>query len=328
MAQTSIVILNYNGEDYLKKFLPSVIKYSENAEIVVADNKSADNSIEVLKNQFLTVKIIALDQNYGYAGGYNKAIQKIESDYVVLLNSDIEVTEGWLYPLISFLDKSPSYAACQPKIKDFNQKSHFEYAGASGGFLDILGYPYCRGRIFDNIEVDTSQYNDQVDIFWASGACLVIRNELFKQAGGLDADFFAHMEEIDLCWRIKSMGYKIRVLPESAVYHVGGGTLSKISPFKTLLNFRNGLYMLIKNLPLIDLIWKVPLRILLDWVAAIKFIVEGNGKHGVAVLKAHLQTLLSLKKTIKKRHLFSRTGSLNFIVFKYYLKKRRKFDEI
>lgn len=328
MAKTAVVILNYNGEDYLRKFLPSVIACSEDAEIIVADNKSTDDSISILNQEFPQVKIILLDKNYGYAGGYNKALEQVTSEYVALLNSDVEVTEGWLSTLIKFLGENPSYAACQPKIKDYNHRAKFEYAGASGGFIDSLGYPYCRGRIFDTIEFDSGQYDDPKDIFWSTGACMVIRNEVYKKAGGLDADFFAHMEEIDLCWRIKSLGYKVKVMPSSVVFHVGGGTLSKLNSFKTYLNFRNGLLMLIKNLPPFQLLLKLPLRLVLDWVAAVKFFLEGNAKHGFAICKAHFKVLTTLKHTLKKRKLSSPIHNSNVIVLSYYLRKKEKFDQL
>ena len=328
MTNTAVVILNFNGEDYLKNFLPSVLQYSGNAEIIVADNKSTDNSIKILKEEFPSVRLIELAENYGFAGGYNKALEQVNSEFLILLNSDVEVTENWLTPMIKFLNDNPSYAACQPKVKDHKKPEKFEYAGASGGFIDSLGYPYCRGRIFDTIEDDKGQYDEPLDIFWAAGACLVIRNKIFKEVGGLDIDFFAHMEEIDLCWRIKSLGHKIKAIPDAVIYHVGGGTLSKLSPVKTHLNFRNGLYMLIKNLPIKNLILKFPLRIFLDWIAVIKFIIEGNGKHGLAVLKAHFDVLFTFNKTLKKRELFSNPPTKRLVVADYYLRKKRKFDEI
>ena len=328
MTPTAVVILNYNGEDYLRRFLPSVLTHSGNAEIIVADNQSNDRSVEVLTNEFPTVRIIQLDKNHGYAGGYNHAIAKVSAEYIVLLNSDVEVTEGWLSPLVTFLDQNPAYAACQPKIKDYNDPARFEYAGASGGYVDRLGYPYCRGRIFDSIENDQSQYDEEADIFWTSGACMLVRREVFVQSGGLDPDFFAHMEEIDLCWRFRSMGFKLRSIPTASVFHVGGGTLSKLSPLKTYLNFRNGLFMLLKNLPLTTLLMIFPIRILLDWIAAIKFILEGSPRHGISVWKAHLKMLATASKMIKKRKVFSKTDSRKAIVFDYYLKNKRKFDEI
>ena len=328
MTNTAVVILNYNGANYLQQFLPSVIAYSGDAQIIVADNKSTDNSLELLHHQFPGVTLIELDQNYGYAGGYNKALAQIDSTYVVLLNSDVEVTENWLSPLIGYLEVNPSYAACQPKVKDFNHRDLFEYAGAAGGYLDAFGFPYCRGRIFDTIEKDTGQYDLPADIFWATGACMVIKNDLFKEAGGLDPDFFAHMEEIDLCWRLHSIGYRIKAIPSSEVFHVGGGTLSKLSPRKTELNFRNGLYMLLKNLPWSGIIRKLPIRIALDWIAAMKFILEGNGKHGIAVWKAHLQVLINLGKTLRKRQRLSNALDHRVVVLDYYWRKRKKFDKL
>ena len=328
MTKTAVVILNYNGENYLKKFLPSVIAYSEDAEIIVADNKSTDHSLSILAQEFPMVKTIELEENYGFAGGYNKALEQVHAPYVVLLNSDVEVTEGWLLPLVTFLDEQPDYAACQPKIKDYNDRSKFEYAGASGGFIDALGYPYCRGRIFDSIEQDHGQYDAPTNVFWTSGACMIIRNELYKKAGGLDSDFFAHMEEIDLCWRIHSLGYQLRAVPQSEVYHVGGGTLSKLNPTKTYLNFRNGLFMLIKNLPLIDVIARVPLRFLLDWVASVKFLLEGNRQHSVAVLRAHFRVMAQFTTMFKKRKRLHRPMNRKAIVFRYYLLSSKKFDEI
>lgn len=327
MATTAVVILNYNGEDFLKRFLPSVITHT-NAEIIVADNASTDQSVELLRSLFPEIRVIQLEKNLGYAGGYNEALKQVEADYFVLLNSDIEVTENWLNPLISYLESEPTYAACQPKIKDYTHQHKFEYAGAAGGFLDFLGYPFCRGRIFNRIEDDHGQYDEPLDIFWASGACLVIRSKVFFEAGGLDQDFFAHMEEIDLCWRVHSLGYKIKCIPESVIYHVGGGTLSKAKPFKTYLNFRNGLFLLLKNLPLLKALLKVPARVLLDWVAAFKFLLEGNANHSLAVIKAHLSVLLKLVKTLKKRSLVSRAPRSKLMIYEYYLKGNKKFRDL
>lgn len=328
MAKTAVVILNYNGRNFLEKFLPSVISNSKEAEVIVADNASTDDSIDYLKSGFPETRLIILDKNYGFAGGYNEALKLIEAEYFLLLNSDVEVTPNWLSPLVSFLDNNPDYAACQPKIKDQNHKALFEYAGACGGFLDFLGYPYCRGRIFNNVEIDSGQYNDPIDIFWSSGACMLIRSKVFFEAGGFDQDFFAHMEEIDLCWRIHSLGYKIKAIPASTVYHVGGGTLSKASPFKTYLNFRNGLYLLIKNLPKSKLLIKLPVRIFLDWVAGLKFLMEGTPLHGLAIIKAHFSVLFSFSKTIRKRKLISPTPRSKLLIFEYYLKRKRKFNEL
>lgn len=328
MNKTSVVILNYNGREYLQTFLPSVIEHTPEASIIVVDNCSEDDSVLLIQEEFKEVQLIILDKNFGYAGGYNRAINEVKTEYAVLLNSDIEVTHGWLQPMVDFLDQNADYAACQPKMKDYHRKEKFEYAGASGGFIDSMGYPYCRGRIFDTIETDHRQYDNSADIFWATGACITIRTDIFKMAEGLDEDFFAHMEEIDLCWRLQSMGWKNRAIPNSTVYHVGGGTLSKISPFKTYLNFRNGILMLLKNLPLTELIFKLPLRILLDWVAALKFILEGNAKHGLSVIKAHLKIVATFLSTIKKRKLTSSIQGKGFIILDYYLKKKKKFDEL
>ncbi|GAB4242329.1 MAG: glycosyltransferase family 2 protein [Ekhidna sp.] len=328
MSATAVVILNYNGATFLKQFLPAVLCYSGDAKIVVADNASTDNSVQLLENDFPEITLLKLSENYGYAGGYNEALKQIQSDYYVLLNSDIEVTHDWLTPLITFLDDNPTYAACQPKIKDFQHRNLFEYAGAAGGYLDALGYPYCRGRIFETLEIDSGQYNDPADIFWSSGACMIIRASAFHEVGGFDSDFFAHMEEIDLCWRLHSHNYKIRVIPSSTVYHVGGGTLHKASPFKTYLNFRNGLYLLLKNLPATLLIFRLPFRIALDWLACVRFLLKGNFKHAVAVVKAHLKVILTLFKTLSKRDQTSSSPDKRIMVLLYFARGKRKFSEL
>lgn len=328
MTKVAVVILNFNGQAYLEKFLPSVLQYSKEAEVIVADNASTDNSIQFLKTTFPAVRRIELRSNLGFAGGYNEVLKKLDTQYFILLNSDVEVTPNWIDPVITFLDQNPQYGACQPKILDFNNKSKFEYAGASGGFLDFLGYPFCRGRIFDTAEVDNGQYDNQLDIFWASGACLFVRSSVFIKAGGFDADFFAHMEEIDLCWRIHSLGLNIKSIPSSVVYHVGGGTLAKSSPFKTYLNFRNGLFLLLKNLSIGKLLLKFPVRVFLDWVAAIKFLIEGNGNHSLAIFRAHLAVLQNLKKTLAKRDLVSAAPKSKLLIYEYYLKNNRTFSSI
>lgn len=328
MTKVAVVILNYNGQAYLEKFLPSVLQHSKEAEVIVADNASTDNSIDFLKTSYPTLRRIELTSNLGFADGYNKALQEVGAEYFVLLNSDIEVTGNWIAPIINFLDNNPAYAACQPKILDYNNKEQFEYAGASGGFIDFLGYPFCRGRIFNNAEKDNAQYNQAIDIFWASGACLFIRSEAFTDAGKFDADFFAHMEEIDLCWRIHSLGMKVKCIPDSIVFHVGGGTLAKSSPFKTYLNFRNGLYLLLKNLPMGKLLLKFPVRILLDWVAAFKFLLEGNGKHSIAVLRAHGAMLSNITKMFRKRQKTSSAPKSKLMIFEYYVKGNRTFSSL
>ena len=328
MTKVAIVILNYNGEHFLKKFLPTVIKHSEAAEIIVADNDSSDGSIDLMKSAFSNIKLILLPENYGFAGGYNEALKSVNAEYFLLLNSDVEVESNWLDPLIDFMDSNLDYAACQPKIKDYNDKTRFEYAGASGGFIDSTGYPYCRGRIFDELEVDQGQYDDPIDVFWSSGACMMIRSNVFHELGGFDHDFFAHMEEIDLCWRIHSHGYKIKCLPSSVVYHVGGGTLGKSSPFKTYLNFRNGLSLLVKNLPKNSLFPIVLIRLFLDWAAAFKFILEANPKHSLAVIKAHWSFFRSFRMMFKKRNRVSSLNTSSSILVQRFLRGKKKFSEL
>lgn len=286
--KTSVVILNWNGAEMLRRFLPSVIAYSqgEGVEICVADNASSDNSCEVIEREFPEVHLIRLSENYGFAEGYNRALQQIDAEYVVLLNSDVEVTSGWLEPMTDYLDKHPQVAVCQPKLLSFQEKSCFEYAGAAGGFIDKYGYPFCRGRIFDVIESDHGQYDDIIPVFWATGAALLIRLQVYREVGGLDGRFFAHMEEIDLCWRLRSRGYGIVCLPFSRVYHVGGATLKKENPRKTLLNFRNNLIMLYKNLPENELYRVMRVRLFLDYLAAFVFLLKGDKNNSLAVLRA------------------------------------------
>ena len=250
MDKVAIVILSWNGSQMLRSFLPSVLKYTEEeAAVYVADNGSEDNTLEVLATSFPSVKVIPLDKNYGFAEGYNRALQEVKADYVVLLNSDVEVKDRWLTPLVAFMDAHPEVAACQPKIKSWREPKNFEYAGAAGGFVDCYGYPFCRGRIFNSVEEDHGQYDTPMKVFWATGACLFIRLQDYREVGGLDARFFAHMEEIDLCWRLNARGREVWCIPESTVYHVGAATLKRENPHKTFLNFRNNLLMLYKNLP-------------------------------------------------------------------------------
>lgn len=301
MSQVAVVILNYNGRDFLSRFLPGLISNCGTARIIVADNCSSDDSLEVLK-QFTEVEVIQLPQNYGYAGGYNEALKQVDADYYALVNSDIEVTSSWLQPLVSFLDQNDQYASVQPKILDYHHQDHFEYAGAAGGFLDMLGYPYCRGRIFNHIESDHQQYDHTIDTLWTSGACMLIRSKVFHQLEGFDANFFAHMEEIDLCWRIKSHQMKTACIPSSVVYHVGGGTLHKSSPHKTYLNFRNGISLLIKNLPLIRLAFILPVRIIFDWLAAFLFWKNESFSHFIAVFKGHRDALKCFRNHIRRKH--------------------------
>lgn len=288
MAKVAIVILNWNGQGMLAKYLPNVIEYSrQDAEIWVADNCSSDASMHLLETQFPQVKTIVLEQNFGFAEGYNRALKQIEADYYLLLNSDVEVSHHWLTPLIEFMDSHPQVAACQPKLLSEQDKDNFEYAGACGGFLDKYGYPFCRGRIFGVVERDNGQYDYQQEILWATGACMMIRSVDYWKVGGLDARFFAHNEEIDLCWRLRLMGRKIYCIPESEVYHVGGGTLPKSNPMKTFLNFRNNLTMLYKNLSDKELSHVMRVRWFLDYLAAFEMLILcRNWGDFLAVFKA------------------------------------------
>lgn len=289
MNRVAIVILNWNGVGLLEQFLPSVVQYSsgDGVEIVVADNCSTDNSISFLEQNYPSIRRIELAENYGYAGGYNKALEQVEAEYYVLLNSDVEVTDNWLQPIVKYLDQNSAVAAAQPKILSQRSKEYFEYAGASGGYIDKYGYPFCRGRILGKVEKDEGQYDDVVDILWASGACLFIRSDDFWQVGGFDASFFAHMEEIDLCWRLNALGCRISVVPSSVVYHVGAATLAVESPRKTFLNFRNNLLMLYKNLPDNKLGQVMRIRRVLDYAAVLKFVLGGQLANAKAILKAH-----------------------------------------
>ena len=288
MKKISVVILNWNGVSMLQKFLPKVVEYSqgEEVEVCVADNGSTDESVAWVKANCPDVRLVVLDKNYGFADGYNHALQQVEAEYVVLLNSDVEVTPHWLEPMMSYMDAHPEVAACQPKIRAERNKACFEYAGAAGGYIDKLGYPFCRGRIFDVVEEDKGQYETIVPIFWATGAALFIRLKDYREAGGLDGRFFAHMEEIDLCWRLRSRGRGIVCIPQSVVFHVGAATLKKENPRKTFLNFRNNLLMLYKNLPEDELRKVLFIRGVLDWVAAFVFLLKGDGKNTRAVLQA------------------------------------------
>jgi len=334
----AIVILNWNGTQLLQQFLPSVIENSKNdsTEIIVADNGSTDDSIEMLKSEFPEVKILDLKQNFGFAQGYNEALKHIESDYFVILNSDVEVTSGWLDSPIQIMEADSSIAAVQPKILSYHHKTHFEYAGAAGGFIDRFGYPFCRGRIFNEVEVDLGQYNTISDIFWATGACMFVRAKYFREADGFDADFWAHMEEIDLCWRLKNRGFRIVFTPESSVFHVGGGTLSYDNPKKLYLNFRNNLWLLAKNLPAQKLFPILFIRMVLDGIAAIKLLTEFNSNGIGSVLKAHWHFWLSIPSICKKRKFSG--GKSNFkssegriqksIVFQFYIRKRKSFSQL
>lgn len=330
----AVVILNYNGAAFLRQFLPSVILHSREHRIIVADNASSDASVKILKEEFPEVELLLMKENKGYAGGYNEALRQIEARYYLLLNSDVEVTENWLSPLLSFMETRPDIAACQPKILSYHHPSSFEYAGAAGGHLDLLGYPFCRGRIFDTLEEDRGQYNDPAPVFWATGACMMVRAEVFHQLEGFDAGFFAHMEEIDLCWRMHLAGHKVYACPQSHVYHVGGGTLPKTNARKTLLNFRNGLWMLYKNSSSESLVWKISARVMLDWLAALRFIVKGEFQNAVAVIKAHKQALLKLpkeaRKTVQQLNLGRKDIPLykGFIIWEYNIRKLKYYSQL
>lgn len=336
MTGVAVVILNFNGEKLLKQFLPSVIRYSHGAEIIVADNGSTDQSISILKTTFPSVKIIALDKNYGFCGGYNRALRQVEASYYVLLNSDVEVTPGWLDPLADLLDQNSQVAAVQPKILSFHEKNKFEYAGAAGGFIDTLGYPFCRGRVFDHVEEDCGQYNDERGIFWATGACFMIRAEVYWKFDGLDEDLFAHMEEIDLCWKINRARMEVYYCGKSAVYHAGAGTLAYENAMKTYLNFRNGLVLIFKHFDSAELIYKLPFRMALDWLAALVFLLKGKWKNAASVFRAHIHFFSGYKKFRQKRAAIRRMYPSyprtnihpGLIIFDYYLRRRRHLKSI
>ena len=343
MNKTAIVILNYNGQKYLTDFLPSVINHSSIADIYVADNASTDDSIIILKKGFPSVKIIQLFENHGFAQGYNEALEEIKRtlilqnrdnySYYILLNSDVEVPENWIEPVINLMEFNSNIAACQPKIKYYHEKTHFEYAGAAGGYIDRLGYPFCRGRVFLSLEEDLGQYNDNVEVFWATGACMFVRANIFHEVGGFDGDFFAHMEEIDLCWRMKHAGYQIFACGESEVYHVGGGTLPKTNPYKTFLNFRNGLAMLYKNHPDKGLYRTLLTRLILDGIAGIKFLFFDSWEDCWAVARAHFNFHANFYKWHKKRKKVQKKNNLgqifkHNIVWQYFVKGKERFDEM
>ncbi|MDO5664552.1 MAG: glycosyltransferase family 2 protein [Bacteroidia bacterium] len=336
--KTSVVILNWNGRKLLEQFLPIVLEHTLDyeTEVVVADNGSSDDSINFLKANFPQVPVVALDKNYGFAEGYNRALQQVNSEYVVLLNSDVETTENWLSTIISYLEMHPEVSAVQPKILAQKNKTHFEYAGACGGFIDKFGYPFCRGRILENVEPDQGQYNYVIPIFWATGACLCIRRKDYFEAGGLDARFFAHMEEIDLCWRLNARGKRIECLPQSVVYHVGAASLAKENPRKTYLNFRNNLLMLYKNLPLGKLLPIFTIRLVLDLLAYVHLLVRGKFSNANAVVKAH-RDFISMKSSFKhnrKENLEKKVSnniSTKFngsILWNYYMKGRKTFGTL
>ncbi len=337
-TKIAIVILSWNGKELFDTFLPSVIQYSnsENIEIIIADNGSTDKSVEHLKRFYPSINIIELKKNYGFAEGYNQALKHVDAEYLILLNSDVQVTENWIEPCIQLFDADEKLAAIQPKILSYNKPKYFEYAGAAGGFIDKYGYPFCRGRILNRVEEDTGQYNQPSLIFWATGACMFVRAKAYKTAGGFDGDFWAHMEEIDLCWRLKNQGYKIAYEPKSVVYHLGGGTLSYGSPKKIYLNFRNNLYMLFKNLPKHQFTRIFFARMVLDGVAAAKFILGFNYREFWAVIKAHASFYRNLGKLIQKREVTQKQVIVKnhpevypkSIMWKFFIQKIRKFSDL
>lgn len=323
MTKAAVVILNYNGQKFLETFLPSVVIHNDGYEIIVADNASTDDSVNLLKTKFADIKIIQLANNDGFAGGYNNALKEIEAEYYILLNSDVEVTPNWTKSIIDLMDTDKSIAACQPKILSYQQKTHFEYAGAAGGYIDWLGYPFCRGRIFDSYEEDKGQYNDTKEIFWATGACMFVRAEIFQQLNGFDTNFFAHMEEIDLCWRIKNQGNRILYSSASTVYHVGGGTLHKSNPRKTFLNYRNGLAMLYKNLPSNRLFSTIFLRLILDGISGVKLLIDGSLADVWAIIKAHFAFYAMIPKLERKAPKQVNQIYQESIVWEYFVKKQK-----
>ncbi len=332
--KTAIVILNWNGKAMLQKFLPSVTSHCPaEAEVIVADNGSTDDSLSFVSTEYPAIRIIRLDKNHGFAEGYNRALAEVDAEYYVLLNDDVEVTPQWIEPIVNMMDNDSSIAMAQPKMLMYDKRDTFEYAGGAGGFIDKYGYPFCRGRIFNNLEEDHGQYDDACEIFWASGAAMFVRASVWHELGGLDNDFFAHMEEIDLCWRAKNAGYRIVYCPDSVIYHVGGGTLPKSSPRKTYLNFRNNMALLYKNLPQHRIHFVIALRLILDGIAAIKFLCEGKPKELKAVWQAHRAFFKWLPDLKKKRKANTHKPDISCIyngllLVDHYIKGKKRFGDI
>jgi GT2 family glycosyltransferase len=333
--RVAIVILNWNGQHYLEKFLPFLVNCGyASLQLVVADNASTDGSMPWLAEHYPAIERIQLPVNYGFAKGYNEALRQVDAEFYLLLNSDVEVTPDFLDPLVALMDSDPSIGACQPKMMLYANKSSFEYAGAAGGWLDALGYPFARGRVFDFCELDHGQYDTAAPVFWASGAALLVRSKLYRELGGLDEFFFAHQEEIDFCWRLQLAGHRVMVCPAATVYHVGGGTLPKGNEWKVFLNFRNNLVMLAKNLPLQQAIWKIPLRFMLDAISAWKSLFDGQGTYFKAIVEAHIGflgwLLIRRRKSVFPK---TKTGQLRgmyrgSIVWQHFVKGKREFSEI
>jgi len=330
--KVAVVILNWNGKKFLEKFLPSVVKYSHGAEVIIADNQSSDDSVDFLKTHYPHLRLIQNPKNNGYAGGYNEALSQIDAEYFILLNSDIEVTDNWVMPIINRMDEDPTIGSAQPKLRSYFQQEEFEYAGAMGGYIDKYGYPFCAGRIFANLEVDRGQYDQEREVFWASGAAMFLRSSAFREVGGLDNDFFAHMEEIDFCWRLKLAGYKVMAYPQSTVFHVGGGTLPKNSSRKTYLNFRNNFSLLFKNLPAHRLTKVFIARLFLDGVAGLRFLTEGHYQDTWAVIRAHIYFYTHIHQLLRKRKNRKLIPVSNIyqknIVFKHFLSKLDQFSQL
>ncbi len=335
--KVGVVILNYNTSHLLRQFIPLTLLRSGKHDIIVADNASTDNSVEVMQQLFPQVRLICMDKNHGFAGGYNKALPQLDYDYFILLNSDVEVTEGWIDPMLTFMENHPECAACQPKINAWRDKDFFEYAGASGGYIDFAGYPFCRGRIFGTLEKDEGQYNTPTRVFWGSGACLMIRRDIFVDAGGFDEHFFAHMEEIDLCWRLNNRGWQIYCIPDSTVYHIGGGTLDVSNPRKTFLNFRNNFAMLYKNRSRVKFLCLLPLKLVLDWAAAALFLFQGKAADAKAILQAHIAVRQMIgRREVRRDEKAGKPVEKNLklvlysrlLVLDYYLLGKRKFSQL
>jgi GT2 family glycosyltransferase len=325
----AVVILNWNGEVLLERYLPSVVQYSKGADLYVADNASTDGSVDFIDANFPSIKILQNTENGGFAKGYNDALRSIEADIFCLLNSDVEVTENWLEPIKEAFKDLPEVAIIQPKILNLLRRQYFEYAGAAGGFIDQLGYPFCRGRIFQELEEDKGQYNDSREIFWATGACMFIKSKVYRKLGGFDEDYFAHQEEVDLCWRAQNKGYKVYYIGASEVFHLGGSTLSNMNPKKTYLNFRNSLFSITKNLPRRKAFVIIFLRLVLDGVAAIRFISQNKFKHCLAILKAHLSFYSKFVKMYKKREKVSFIRNYyvtKSIVWSHFVHHVKKFN--